>query len=302
MPCSNAHHFISFLERLALGLLRGKQNQMKKRIIKKSITYILLAALGIGFILPLVWMVSVSLSTPEEVAQPGIKLIPSAFRIKNYSYALTLMPFARYTLNTVVITFAAVVGGLFSSALVAYAFARLDAPGKNLLFVLMLGTVMLPQMVTMIPTFIIFKTVGLYDSLLPLIVPAFFGNAFYIFLMRQFFLTIPVELEEAARIDGCGYFRSFWQIIMPLSKPVLVSVAVFSFVAHWNDFMGPLIYLRSVDKRTLALGLATFSDVWGVDVVSLMAASTTVLLPLIVIFALAQRYFVQGVVTTGIKG
>lgn len=186
--------------------------------------------------------------------------------------------------------------------MVAFAFARLKAPGKDALFILMLSTIMLPAMVTMIPLFIIFKNLGWYDTLLPLIVPAFFGNAFYIFLMRQFFLTIPVELEEAAKIDGCGTFRIFWQIIMPLSKPVLVSVAVFSFVAHWNDFLTPLIYLNSVDKRTLALGLATFSDVWGVDIVSLMAASTAVLLPVLVIFFLAQRYFVQGVVMTGLKG
>ena len=270
--------------------------------IRTMFIYALLITLGTAFILPLVWMITVSFSTPEEIAQPGIRLIPSALRFSNYSYALTLMPFARYALNTLIITFFTVTAGLLSSALVAYAFARLDAPGKNALFMLMLSTVMLPQMVTMIPAFIIFKSAGLYDSLLPLIIPAFFGNAFYILLMRQFFLTIPVELEDAARIDGCGHFRVFWQIIMPLSKPVLVSVAVFSFVAHWNDFMGPLIYLRSVDKRTLALGLATFSDVWGVDVVSLMAASTVVLLPLIIIFALAQKYFVQGVVTSGLKG
>ena len=276
---------------------------MKVSLITQKITgYALLILLGLLFIMPLLWMVTVSFSTPEEVAQPGIRLIPSALRFSNYSFALTLMPFARYAFNTVVITFAACIGTVLSSALVAFAFARLEAPGKGVLFTLMLGTVMLPSMVTMIPTFIIFKTVGWYDSLLPLIVPAFFGNAFYIFLMRQFFLTIPVELEEAAKIDGCGTFRIFWQIIMPLSKPVLVSVAVFAFVAHWNDFMGPLIYLRSVEQRTLALGLATFSDVWGVDVVSLMAASTAVLLPLIIIFFLAQKYFVQGIVTTGLKG
>lgn len=212
------------------------------------------------------------------------------------------MPFAKYALNTIIVTLLALAGGVLSSSLVAFAFARLKAPGKDALFTLMLSTIMLPAMVTMIPMFIIFKSIGWYDTLLPLIVPAWFGNAFYIFLMRQFFLTIPVELEEAARIDGCSTWRIFWQIILPLSKPVLVTVAVFSFVAHWNDFMTPLIYLNSVDLRTLALGLATFSDVWGVDIVSLMAASTAVLLPVLIIFFLAQRYFVQGVVMTGIKG
>ena len=150
--------------------------------------------------------------------------------------------------------------------------------------------------------FIIFKNLGWYDTLLPLIVPSWFGNAFYIFLMRQFFMAVPGDIEEAAKIDGCGPFRIFWQIMLPLSKPVLVTVAVFAFVTHWNDFMTPLIYLNSVENRTLALGLATFSDVYGVDIVSLMAASATVLLPVLIVFFIAQRYLVKGVVMSGIKG
>ena len=157
-------------------------------------------------------------------------------------------------------------------------------------------------MVTMIPMFIIFRGLGWYDTLLPLIVPSFFGSAFAVFLIRQFFLGIPKDLEDAAEIDGCSTFRTYWQIFLPLSKPVLATVAFFSFVAHWNDFMTPLIYLNSVDKRTLALGLATFQDVWGVDIVALMAASTLVLIPVLLIFFLAQRYFVQGIVMSGIKG
>lgn len=254
------------------------------------------------FVIPLLWMLTVSLSTPEQVAQPGIRLWPSQFKWDNYRIALTLMPFGKYAMNTLIVTFLAVLGGALSSSLVAFGFARLRAPGKDALFVLMLSTMMLPAMVTSIPLFIIFKNLGWYDTLLPLIIPSWFGNAFYIFLMRQFFLTMPVEMEEAAEIDGCGKFRIFWQIMLPLSKPALISVVVFSFVAHWNDFLTPLIYLNSVDKRTLALGLATFADVWGVDIVSLMAASTVVLLPVLVIFFLAQKYFVQGIVMTGIKG
>jgi ABC-type glycerol-3-phosphate transport system permease component len=215
---------------------------------------------------------------------------------------LWIAPFHIYLLNTLKITVLAVIGTAISSSLVAFAFARLKAPGKGMLFFLMLSTIMLPAEVTMIPRFVIFRTMGWYDTLLPLIIPAFFGNAFYIFLIRQFLLTIPGDLEDAAKIDGCGPFRIFWQVFMPLSKPVLVTVAVFSFVAHWNDFMTPLIYLNSVDKRTLALGLATYQDVWGVDIVSLMAASTAVLIPVLMIFFLAQRYFVQGVVMSGLKG
>ena len=273
-----------------------------RKITRITVLYILMLLGAALFILPLAWMVGVSLSTPEQVAQPGFHLFPKQMNWSNYTAALTLMPFGLYAMNTIKVTLLTVIGGVLSSAMVAFAFARLKAPGKDALFMLVLSTIMLPAMVTMIPSFIIFKQLGWYNTLLPLIVPAWFGSAFYIFLMRQFFLTIPVELEEAARIDGCSTFRIFWQIIMPLSKPVLVSVAVFSFVAHWNDFMSPLIYLNSIENRTLALGLATFTDVWGVDIVSLMAASTAVLIPVLIIFFLAQRYFVQGVVMSGIKG
>lgn len=271
------------------------------KLVRTLLTYALLVGGGALFIIPLLWMLTASLSTPEQVAQPGIHLIPKQLKFENYRTALTMMPFGAYAFNTIKVTVLSLLGGVLSSALVAYAFARLRAPGKDFLFILMLSTIMLPALVTMIPMFIIFKSIGWYDTLLPLIVPAWFGSAFYIFLMRQFFLTIPVDLEEAAKIDGCGTWRIFWQIIMPLSKPVLVTVAVFSFVAHWNDFLTPLIYLNSVKNRTLALGLATFTDVWGVDVVALMAASTAVLLPVLVIFFLAQRYFVQGVVMSGLK-
>lgn len=273
-----------------------------KNIIKTFLTYLLLIGGGALFVIPLLWMLTASFSTPEQIALPGIRLIPDHLRWANYKTALTLMPFGLYALNTIKVTVFAVIGTVLSSALVAFAFARLRAPGKNALFVFMLSTIMLPSMVTMIPLFIIFKSFGWYDTLLPLIVPSFFGNAFYIFLMRQFFMTIPADLEEAAKIDGCGTFRIFWQIIMPLSKPVLVTVAVFAFVAHWNDFMTPLIYLNSVENRTLALGLATYTDVYGVDIVSLMAASTAVLIPVLIIFFVAQNYFVKGVVMTGIKG
>lgn len=272
------------------------------KTLKMIFTYAIILAFGALFVIPLMWMLTVSLSDPTKVAEPGLHLFPTQLKWDNYSNALTLMPFAKYAWNTIKVTVLCVIGGLLSCSMVAYAFARLRSPGKNALFILMLSTIMLPGLVTMIPMFIIFKTLGWYDTLLPLIVPAWFGNAFYIFLMRQFFLTIPVGLEEAAKIDGCGPFRIFWQIMLPLSKPVLVTVAVFSFVAHWNDFLNPLIYLNSVDNRTLALGLATFTDVYGIDIVSLMAASTAVLLPVLIIFFLAQRYFVQGVVMTGIKG
>ncbi|MBI2843394.1 MAG: carbohydrate ABC transporter permease [Armatimonadetes bacterium] len=270
--------------------------------IGSAISFVILLAGAVVFALPFLWMVSISLKEPAEVSAQGLRLIPSKIMWGNYPKALTIMPFHLYLLNTLKVTILTVVGTAISSSIVAFAFARLRAPGKDLLFIIVLSTIMLPAEVTMIPRFVIFRSIGWYDTLLPLIIPAFFGNAFYIFLMRQFFLTIPADLEDAAKIDGCTAFRTFWQVFLPLSKPVLVTVAVFSFVAHWNDFMTPLIYLNSVDKRTLALGLATFQDVWGVDIISLMAASTAVLIPVLVIFFLAQRYFVQGVVMSGIKG
>jgi ABC-type glycerol-3-phosphate transport system permease component len=285
-----------------MGLLRRAERALSIRKVLKIIFIYALIFIGVAlFSVPLLWMVSMSFSTPEQAARPGIHLLPPEINWFNYNYATAMMPFGLCAVNTIKVTALALVGGLLSSSLVAFAFARLRAPGKNFLFTLVLATIMLPSMVTMIPTFIIFKSFGWYDTLLPLIVPAWFGNALYIFLMRQFFLTIPTDLEDAARIDGCSTLRIYWQIIMPLSKPVLVTVAVFSFVAHWNDFLTPLVYLNSPEKRTLALGLATFTDLWGEDVGSLMAAATVVLLPVLVIFFLAQRYFVQGVVTTGLK-
>lgn len=279
---------------------------MKKRKSRNgtwptAVTYVLLLLGGALFIIPFLWMLSISFTLPAEVASAG--LFPKKLHWENYSNALTQMRyFHLYLKNTLLVTGLTILGGTLASSLVAYAFARLWAPGREPLFILVLATIMLPAQVTMIPLFIIFRGLGWYDTLLPLIVPAFFGSAFYIFLMRQFFLTIPAELEDAAKIDGCSAFRTYWQVFMPLSKPVLVTVIVFSFVAHWNDFMTPLIYLNSVEKRTLALGLATFQDAWGVDIVSLMAASTVVLIPVLIIFFLAQRYFVQGVVMTGLKG
>jgi multiple sugar transport system permease protein len=270
---------------------------------KHVFTYIILCLIGFLMIIPFLWMLSRSFELPGDVSAPGLGLIPKHLRLANYVDSLRLMKYPQiYLLNTLKVTVVSVIGGLFSSSLVAYAFARLKAPGRDFLFILMIATVMLPAQVTMIPVFIIVRQLGWYDTLLPLIVPSFFGSAFAVFLIRQFFLSIPKDLEDAAKIDGCSTFRTYWQIFLPLSKPVLATVAFFSFVAHWNDFMTPLIYLNSVDKRTLALGLATFQDVWGVDIVALMAASTLVLIPVLVIFFLAQRYFVQGIVMSGIKG
>ncbi|MBP5274921.1 MAG: carbohydrate ABC transporter permease [Abditibacteriota bacterium] len=273
-----------------------------KNIASDAARYIVITGLAVLFLAPLLWMLAASLSNVEEIGRARFLFLPEKADIGNYKYALTLMPFGRYFLNTCLVTALGIAGTLVSSSMAAYAFARLKVPGKNGIFILVLSTLMLPAMVTCVPQFVIFKSLGMYDTLWPLILPAFFGNALYIFLFRQFFLTIPSELEDAARLDGCSTWQVYTRILMPLSGPVAVSVMVFAFVGYWNDFMTPLIYLNSVEKRTLALGLATFSDVQGVDIVSLMAASVVTLLPVIVLFFAAQKFFVKGVVTTGLKG
>jgi ABC-type glycerol-3-phosphate transport system permease component len=185
---------------------------------------------------------------------------------------------------------------------VAYGFARLRFPGRDTLFILVLATMMIPFQVTLIPQFLIFAYIHWINSFKPLIIPSFFGAAFNIFLIRQFIMSIPHDLDDAAQIDGCGYFRIYWQIILPLCRPALATVAIFSFMYHWNDFLGPLIYLDSADKRTLSLGLSMFSGYYSVDWNYMMAVSLLVLLPCLLIFFFTQKYFIRGVVISGLKG
>ena len=202
-----------------------------------------------------------------------------------------------------IITIACIIGQTLSASLVAFGFSRMRFPGRNVLFIMVLSTMMLPVQVTQIPTFVLFTHLRWIDTLKPLIIPAFFGGgAFFIFLLRQFFMTLPSELEDAAKIDGCGPLGIYWNVALPLSKPALATVAVFSFMGHWNDFMGPLIYVQSMENKTLALGLNSFKSLHGTEYHLLMAASIAVLLPVLVIFFSAQKYFVQGIVLSGIKG
>lgn len=274
-------------------------------ILGNAMRYAALIGLGIVFLLPFLWMLGTSLTPGDEVLKGDRPMFPDNPAWENYKVALTNpnLPFDLFLYNTLTITILCVIGQTLSASLVAFAFARLRFPYRNALFLLVLSTMMLPPQVTMIPTFILFTKFGWIDSLKPLIVPAFFGGgAFFIFLLRQFFLTIPRELEEAARLDGCNTLGVYWHVALPLSKPALTTVALFSFIAHWNDFLGPLIYTQSMEKKTLALGLTAFKGLQGTEYELLMAASVTVLIPIIVIFFLAQRYFVQGIVTTGLKG
>lgn len=278
-------------------------SRSRTKALGDVLTYVLVLIASVVIMIPVLWMLSTALKPGGEVFLFPPRWIPSRLMWHNFSDALSFLPFGRYFQNTSVITLSAMLGQLLSSPLVAYAFARLKARGSNVLFVLVLATLMLPMHVTMIPLFILFQSFGWIDTFLPLIVPNFFGSAYYIFLMRQFFLTIPGDLADAAKIDGCGHFGTYWRIYLPLSKPALATVAIFTFMGNWNDFMSPLIYLSSNDNWTLTLGLSRFTGMYGQTAWNLlMAASLVTILPCVLLFFFAQRYFIQGIVITGVKG
>jgi multiple sugar transport system permease protein len=209
--------------------------------------------------------------------------------------------FLHFIKNSIFVTLLSIIGTVLSSSLVAYSFARLRWPGRNVIFIILLSTMMLPGQVTMIPVFVIYKTLGWVDTLKPLWVSSFLGNAFFIFMLRQFFLTLPKELEESAVIDGCGYLRIFWKIMLPQVTPALIAVVIWQFMSSWNDFMGPLIYINTKEKMTLPLGLQFFQTIHGSDYALMMAASFMMTLPVIIVFFVAQRYFIEGITLTGIK-
>jgi multiple sugar transport system permease protein len=278
----------------------------------KPFTHLILIAICFLAILPFLWMVTTSLKPLENVLDDPPTLLPQPQpRWENYSDLFTSdkADFLLWTRNTLIIVVLGVLGTTLSSALVAYGFARIRFKGRGVLFAIMLSTMMIPFPVTMVTLFALFKWLGDWTGMAwlgtfkPLWVPAWFGSAFNIFLLRQFFLTIPNELSEAARIDGCNELGIFWRIILPLSKPALVVVALFAFMATWNDFLGPLVYLQRREQFTLALGLQNFQSQSGdTSWHLLMAASTLVVLPAVVLFFLAQRTFIEGIATTGTKG
>jgi multiple sugar transport system permease protein len=268
-----------------------------------------LLLLCIPFIMPLVWMTSTSLKTDDQIyAREGRdsavslqSLIPNPVHWRNYSDAVQTVPVGTYLRNTIFLCAANVVGAVLASAVVAYGFARLRFRGREVLFMIMISTMALPGQVTMIPVFALFRMLGWYGTFLPLIVPLCFGNPFYIFLMRQFFRTIPEELAEAARIDGASEWRIFWQIMLPLAKPAMATCALFQFLFTWNDFFGPLLYINDPTKYTLAYGLQQFMSSYGGEWAQLMAGACIFTIPVIVLFFLAQRTFIQGIATTGGK-
>ena len=263
---------------------------------------VVMGLLGITFLLPFFWMVTTSVKIKADLFCVPPKWIPSQLRFQNYTDALKYFPFPRYFLNTVTITVFSTIGWLLSSALVAYGFARLRFPGRNVLFYVLLSTMMLPPQVTMVPLFVIFRTLGWVDTFYPLIAPAYFGSPFFIFLLRQYFLGIPQELIDAARIDGSSEIGIFARIILPLSKPALAAVGIFGLMYGWNDFLGPLIYLNSEKSKTVALGLDAFRTFYGTDWQGLMSISTLMVIPVVIVFFFAQKYFVRGIALTGMKG
>jgi multiple sugar transport system permease protein len=273
-----------------------------RRLLKLVLIYAVLIGLAVPFLLPFLWMIATSLKQSQDVFAYPPSFLPNSFEWRNYIVGWNTLPFTTFLKNSLVVTLANVLGNLISCSLVAYGFARLRARGRDVLFVLLLATIMIPREVTIVPRFLLFQRVGLVNTLWPLILPAWFGYPFFIFLLRQFFLSIPQDLDEAARIDGASSLRILTSIILPLSKPALATVAVFAFIGNWTNVLDPLIYIRSQELYTLALGLNLFRGVNLIQFNLLMAVSILTLLPVLIVFFLAQRLFVQGVTLTGMGG
>jgi multiple sugar transport system permease protein len=269
--------------------------------------YVLMVLLAVVFMFPFIWTLSGSLKAVDELFDFPPPLFPKVPQFRNYAVALNTVPFARWIGNSLLVVVLATLGTVLSASVVAYSFARFKYRGRDLIFMLTLATLMLPGQVTLIPQFILFFNLGLINTLYPLWLPFWFGGAgFYIFLLRQFLMAIPPDLDEAALIDGASYFRVFRTILLPLCKPALATVAVISFIAHWNEFNTPLVYLNSPEKFTVALGLSFYRNIpeqGGMPMQHLlMAGSVMAIAPCVVLFFSAQRYFVQGIVLSGLKG
>ena len=266
---------------------------------KKMLSYVLMTIIGIILLIPLLWMVFTSLKPMEEIVRYPPTFFPEKIVWENYLDTIAAFPFWRYARNTLFITVLVVIGNVLSNSFIAYGFAKLDFPGKKLMFALVLSTMKIPGFVTMIPQYVLFSKIGWVGTYLPLIVPSFFGNAFNIFLMRQFYLSINNELIEAAEIDGANHLYIWSHLMLPLTKPALITIAINSFNAAWNDFLGPLLYIQDQEKYTLQIGLQVFQNQATTQWNYLMAGATLVLIPTILLFFFAQRYFIEGMDLTG---
>jgi multiple sugar transport system permease protein len=279
-----------------------KSRKVVFTLIIKTIAYTLITITAITMIFPFYWMVSSSLKTEVDIFLVPPKLLPIPPQWSNYAYVFEVVNFGRYTFNSLKIALLWTVGVVLSSSWAAYGFARVRFWGRNVLFIITLAAMMIPGQVTMIPMFILMNRLGWVNTHLPLWVPAFFGGAFGIFLMRQYFMTIPEDLLDAARIDGCAHFGIFWRIVMPLAKPALASLALLSFMGSWNSLLGPVIYLYDEVLFTLPIGLTRFQGMYVTYWSYTMAGGTLTVLPILILFLFTQQYFVRGVVLSGLKG
>ena len=273
-----------------------------QRILPGSLQYLLLTLVAIIVIFPLWSAFTISMLNDTEVASFPPLLAPTTLHLTNFARALEQAPLLRYLFNSIVQSSIVMVGQLVTASLAAYAFARMNFQGRNLLFVLLLATLMIHGHVTMIPTFNLFNALGWVNTHYPLFIPAWFGGAFGTFLIRQFFLTVPQDYSDAAAIDGAGHFRIFTAIFLPLAKPVVATLALFTFMGHWNEFLLPVIYLTDPDKMTLTVGLSPFRQQYTTLYHYLMAGTLLSIIPILVLFVVLQKYFVRGIVMSGIKG
>ena len=273
------------------------------RVLSNILKYGALILFSCFFVLPWVWMISTSLKSPQELSVYPPVWIPNPIRWDNYVTAFQQASFALYIRNTLMIALPSVIGALLANTTVAYGFSRLHWPGRDTVFAIVLATMILPGFVTFIPLYLVFRDLGWLNTYLPLIVPTFTGNAFFIFLLRQFFMGLPEELSDAARVDGASELRTFTQVILPLAKPVLAVVALFQFINSWNAYFGPLIYLNDTSRYTISLGIANMQSTYGfTNFAWIMAATVMSVVPIIVLFFFAQRTFIEGIALTGLKG
>jgi multiple sugar transport system permease protein len=288
----------------ARTIRRPLWNRRTQQLIGKALAYLFMSALCFVFLIPFYWLISTSLKLRSQVWSFPPQWIPNPVVWSNYTEVFRVSPFLLWVRNTLILVFWNILGSTLSNAAVAFPFARLRFPGRNFLFMLLISTMMIPGPVLMIPTFIMFKLIGWYNTYYPLIVPSFFGDAFFIFLLRQYMMTIPFELDDAARIDGCSRFQLWWRILLPLCVPPLTIVVVYNFMGSWNAFMGPLIYLNDSNKYPLGVGIAMFKNAflnttnWGL----LMAASVMMVLPCLVVYYFAQDKLIGGIASVGLKG
>jgi len=276
---------------------------MKKRnkVLSLLVRYLFLGSVGLTMALPFLWMVSTSVKTEREVFTPGFHLVPQSLRFENYNEVMTQIPFRGYYLNSVIVSVCITAGQVLTSAMAAFAFARLYFPMRDKIFMCYLGTLMVPAAVLMIPNFVLLAQLRLVNTYAGLIIPSMF-TAYGTFLLRQFFLTIPRDLEDAARIDGCGYWGIFTNIAIPLSLPGLATLGIFTFLWSWQSFFWPLIITYSEELKTLPVGLSYFNRLYGTRYTLLMAGSTMMLVPIVIVFILGQRYFISGIRLGALKG